>query len=94
LLDKLQGIVGWQAWYLDDAHIMGTPEQLERAVRLIVSEGPRIGVGLNLAKCRLWGPAFVEHGEGILQGIPVEPFTAGTGIRALGAPVCHPGGTR
>jgi hypothetical protein len=92
LLDSLQAQVGWQGWYLDDAHVLGTPDQLEQAVRTILRDGPAIGVSLNADKCSLWGPAFSDRAEGLLQPIPVVPFKSGSGIRALGIPIIHPSG--
>ena len=29
--EAITGMVEWQAWYLDDAHIVGSPEQLHAA---------------------------------------------------------------
>ena len=62
LVEDLEGEVLWQAWYLDDAHLVGTPLQLHRAVSLVEARGRMLGLELNLSKCVLWGPALGRPG--------------------------------
>ena len=102
LAEDLGPQVGWQAWYLDDAHIVGTPLQLHHALRFVLDRAAAIGLDLNLSKCQLWGPAFSldNNGRGSLPpGTPLDsalrqvflvPYHPDTGLKALGLPVCHP----
>ena len=66
----------------------------------------RIGLQLNLSKCRLWGPGFQvdEQGAPLLppefalnhpsRGVPIIPFGGVNGITAIGVPVDAPKGHR
>ena len=58
LAEDLSAFVTWQAWYFDDAHILGTPLQLHQALQFIRDRAAAIGLELNLAKCQVWGPVF------------------------------------
>ena len=102
LAEDLNAFVGWQAWYLDDAHILGTPLQLHQALEFVLRRASAIGLDLNLDKCQLWGPAFPADDRGSptlppgtppdspLRAVTLVPFRPDTGIKALGVPVCHP----
>ncbi len=64
-----------------------------------------IGLVLNPAKCRLWGPRVQDRSDrgphypdGLLEShvvrsIPVVPFAPGEGLTTLGVPADVPGGT-
>src|SRR5690348_4993419 len=41
----------YNKWYMDDGGIIGTVEVLQKAWDLLVSEGPKVGLHLNPAKC-------------------------------------------
>ena len=102
LAEDLGAFVGWQAWYLDDAHVVGSPMQLHQAIQFVKDRAAAIGLELNLAKCQVWGPAFPSdhngHGhvppgtpaDSLLRHVSVVPFRLDTGLKALGLPVCHP----
>ena len=63
-----------------------------------------LGLSLNLAKCRLWGPGIQMHDQavprypdGFAQDhrgrmVPVIPFRGDRGITALGVPIDAPRG--
>ena len=55
-------------WYLDDGHLVGTPECLQRCLDHINRHEASMGVKLNSGKCKLWGPGFSqpegEHMDG------------------------------
>ena len=44
------------AWYLDDGTLMGSPEDLAAALRIIEEDGPSVGLHLNRAKSLLFIP--------------------------------------
>ena len=93
--------VGWQAWYLDDAHIVGTPLQLHHALRIVLERAAVVGLELNLPKCQLWGPAFPLDNNGratlppgtpldsALRQVALVPYHPDTGLKVLGLHVCH-----
>ena len=96
LVDALAPLVRWEGWYLDDAHLVGSPGQLDAAVREVQKRGAELGLNLNLTKCRLWGPATgalvtAVATDSPLLRIPTLAFTPDSGIKALGVPVVHPG---
>ena len=105
LAEDLAPYVTWQAWYLDDAHILGTPLQLHQTLQLVLSRCAALGLELNLGKCQVWGPAFSTADgaqatlplgtpeDSALRRVTVTPFGMGSGIKALGVPVCHPAQT-
>ena len=82
----------WQAWYLDDAIILGQPSQLHDALTTIVSMAALIGIEVNLSKCCLWGLAalITVPAHSPINRVPVVPYTADSGIKVLGIPICHP----
>jgi hypothetical protein len=44
------------AWYLDDGKIIAKHAVVRQALDLIHSEGPALGLLLNLSKCTVWSP--------------------------------------
>ena len=84
-------------WYLDDGHLVGTPECLQRCLEHITAQGASMGVKLNPGKCRLWGPGSAPlEGEdmdldSLWNTIPRVPWSADSGLKVLGLPVCYPG---
>ena len=85
-------------WYLDDGHLVGDMETLARSIAIIQLKASKIGVKLNLHKCRLWGPGQIspdvqgDHFD-LLRSIPRVPCGADNGLRVLGYPVEHPSST-
>ena len=85
-------------WYLDDGHLVGDMDTLARSLAIIQLKASKIGVKLNLSKCRVWGPGQLSpevHGDhfDVLRSIPRVPWAAGSGLRVLGYPVEHPSST-
>ena len=84
-------------WYLDDGHLVGNQDCLQRCLAHITNKGASMGVKLNPAKCRLWGPNSVNLGseamdtDNLWNTIPRVPWHAGSGLKVLGLPVCYPG---
>ena len=83
-------------WYLDDGHLVGTPECLQRCLDHITGHGASMGVKLNPGKCKLWGPGCSQpEGEdmdidSLWNTIPRVPWRADSGLKVLGLPVCFP----
>ena len=84
-------------WYLDDEHLVGNPDCLQRCLAHITTKGASMGVRLNPTKCRLWGPGSAQLGSedmdtgSLWNTIPRVPWRAGSGLKVLGLPVCYPG---
>jgi hypothetical protein len=78
----------WAKWYLDDGSQAGSIDALAQAVHALEPAAGAIGLRLNRAKCKLWGPGPEARPGGVpesLSGIPWVPWTSG--IRILGTPV-------
>ena len=54
-------------WYLDDGHLVGTKDDLRKAFQVIEAAGEALGVRVNAAKCRLWGPALFQQTEDVVM---------------------------
>ena len=57
VVEKLPPSLKINVWYLDDGHLVGTPDDLIAASKIISEEGAKLGIKVNAAKCRVWGPA-------------------------------------
>ena len=44
-------------WYLDDGTLIGDAHSLNRALHLLLDDGPSLGLYLNMGKCEIWSPA-------------------------------------
>ena len=70
-------------WYLDDGAIIGDMEDVFKVFQLIESEGPAIGLVLNVKKSEIWWPSRAS----------ADPFPAevdrveNAGVKLLGAPI-------
>ena len=99
VVEQVSPMVDWQAWYLDDGHLRGTLPQLQAALAFIHRATADLGIDVNLAKCRLWGPAVAGghpttlQGSSVLRRVPVVTMGAGSGLKVLGCPVSSPGDT-
>ena len=59
LIERLKADVSGlnlNVWYLDDGTLMGSPEDLAAALRIVESEGPPLGLHLNRNKSLLFIP--------------------------------------
>jgi hypothetical protein len=72
------------SWYLDDGLLGGPEEQLAKALDIILTESPSIGLSIRLDKCELW---CTEDLPSINTDIP-RNFT--DGLEVLGAPIGSP----
>ena len=54
------GNLAWSSWYLDDGLLVGTADQLSRALETLQPAFLSLGLEINLTKCEVWGPA-VAH---------------------------------
>jgi hypothetical protein len=81
----------WGVWYLDDGILVGTPESVGQALRLLSEEAPQVGLGLNRKKCALWGPS--AHEVPGSDDVPKVAWDGDHGLTVLGLPVDGPGGT-
>ena len=70
-------------WYLDDGTIIGDVEDVFKVFQLIESEGPGVGLVLNVKKNEIWWPSRASS----------DPFPAevdrveNAGVKLLGAPI-------
>ena len=60
VVEKVGELVQWQAWYLDDGIMLGSLDQLEKALQLLQADMATRGLQINLQKCELWGTCC-EH---------------------------------
>ena len=61
----MEGVTAWQSCYLDDGAVEGA--QLAAALELVKQKAAPLGVEVNTAECRTWGPAFVVPSSGALS---------------------------
>ena len=86
--------VDLHAWFLDDGTLVGTEEELQQVVDIILKEGPARGLHLSTShtstnpKSALWSPLLAATGGGnddpLQRGVPLE---RGGGVTLLGAPI-------
>lgn len=91
VVEKLQREAGlvWNSWYLDDGLLVGSPDAVSKAFRILKDDLGAIGLHVNQRKCEVWGPAahlFLAAHEGVAH----TPWEPATGITVLGIPVCYP----
>jgi hypothetical protein len=60
-LRDLPGI-DWQVWYLDDGVLVGEPVALMNALHELTVHFEKLGLKVNLAKCKIWSPQDVAGG--------------------------------
>ncbi|GJR97521.1 reverse transcriptase domain-containing protein [Tanacetum coccineum] len=76
-----------QAWYLDDGTIVGDTLVVGKVLELIMKDGPRCGLHLNVDKTELFWPK--EDPRSRLEGIfPPNISRPLHGVKLLGGPVC------
>ncbi len=51
ICEQLQSLVEWQAWYLDDAILVGSPAQLHQDFDSLTTKAREVGLEINLSKC-------------------------------------------
>ena len=82
--------LSWSHWYLDDGALAGSVEALDAALRALEPQVEAVGLRLNRAKCKLWGPSgdlgsLGDDSPSALADIPWASWTAG--VRVLDTPV-------
>ena len=105
LLTPQGGKCLWESWYLDDGTLVGEVSEVLNSLIRLASALWGVGLSLNPAKCKLWGPgiqkgpsdpitfpADLPLGHAIRQ-IPVNPFALGFGLTTLGVPADSMGGS-
>ena len=75
------------AWYPDDATLMGSPKDLVAALCIIKEDGPFVGLHLNRTKSLLFIP---EEVDASLSSLPSDIPTTRNGITLLGSPIGPP----
>ena len=90
LLEHLQTDVSGlrlNVWYLDDGTLMGSPEDLAAALRIVEREGPPLGLHLNRSKSLLYIPRDADPAQSVL---PSDIPTTRRGFTLLGCPIGPP----
>ena len=72
---------GWSRWYLDDGTLCGHRDTVAAMFEAICKHAPEIGLRVNPAKCKVWGP----HAAAADWSVPVVPWDSG--VNVLGVPV-------
>ena len=75
------------AWYLDDGTLMGSPEDLATALRIVERDGPSLGLHLNRGKSLLFIP---EDADASLSPLPPDIPISRRGFSLLGCPIGPP----
>ena len=74
----------FQFWNLDDGVLCGSVDVIARALTLLQAELPKLGLCLNISKCKLFGPAC-QTADPIFAGIPRASVDEGSIV--LGIPI-------
>jgi hypothetical protein len=75
----------FNAWYLDDGKIIAKHAVLRQALDFIHSQGPALGLVLNLSKCTVWWPT-PKNAEPAQYNSDIHRVALG-GIKFLGSPL-------
>ena len=71
--------------YIDDGVLCGKAEDIKKALALLQTYCTEIGLELNLAKCKLFGPGISEFSSPAYDIIPKVPLSEGSVV--LGVPI-------
>ena len=94
----------WESWYLDDGHIVGVLPNVLARLKDLREALSKVGLSLNLEKCKLWGPGMQTHEQPTprypddlamdnpWRQVPVIALWGERGITALGVPIDAPKG--
>ncbi|KAK9740536.1 hypothetical protein RND81_03G042700 [Saponaria officinalis] len=75
-----------QAWYLDDGTVVGDTLVVSQVLDLILTEGPALGLHLNVDKTEVFWP--VVDPRGLVPGVfPAHIARPVSGVTVLGGPV-------
>ncbi|XP_076887974.1 uncharacterized protein LOC143538262 [Bidens hawaiensis] len=81
----------FHAWYLDDGTIIGDAIKVAKALDIIRSKGPSLGLGLNIKKTKVYWPSC----NGIKAKVGLFPIGIGRpelGVKLLGGAVSRDAG--
>ena len=67
----MEGTSALQGWYADDGNVFGSGAHLISAYSTIRQRAAPLGVEVNAAKCRLWGPNLRIPADSPLGLVPV-----------------------
>jgi len=81
----------FHAWYLDDGTIIGDAKEVAKALDVIIAEGPRLGLQLNIKKTEVFWPSCdgVKVQDGLFPSAIGRP---GLGVKLLGGAVSRDAG--
>ena len=80
----------FQVWYLDDGHLFMTVENVGRAMEQLKQSLPSLGLELNLAKCKVFGPNAHSAVHPGLADIPRVTFADGIVVFRLHVELMKP----
>src|SRR5690606_13003722 len=72
-------------WYLDDGFVVGRGEEVQKALRIVQSDGPLRGLHLNTSKSEVWSSSGT-----FLRGLADFRTLSADGFEILGTPVGSP----
>ena len=76
----------FQAWYLDDGTLIGNADGVAKALNIIQTDGPILGLKLNIQKTEVFWPSC--NGLKMQQGLfPGEIGRPDRGVKLLGGAV-------
>ena len=78
-LRELPGIE-WQVLYLDDGVLVGEPSALQNALHQLTNRFQKLGLQVNLLKCKTWSP------QGVVSGCPIPAVDWSTPRSVLRTP--------
>jgi hypothetical protein len=86
VIEKLKSLeLDFNHWYLDDGVIIGSYDQVKKAIDILMEIGPKFGLFLNLKKSELWWPSIITEK---LMTFPADiERVSGSGVELLGCPL-------
>jgi hypothetical protein len=79
--DPISSELDINTWYIDDGTLIGSSEAVLRALEILSTEGPAIGVHVNLSKCELLALSSTSD----LTDFPAQISREEGGVELLGA---------
>ena len=78
------------AWFLDDGTLCGRLDKLAKALEILQTEGPGIGLQLSLSKSVLWKPPGAQAPVELPGSLGQLTMSVEGGVPLLGGPVGSP----
>ena len=76
-VETAQQFTQWDVWFLDDGHLMGSPEQLSQALAALLPVLEQLGLSLNWSKSRVWGDSSLFPEGSLLCRLSHVPLSKG-----------------